>query len=117
VKDYGPHFRKLAERVLPEDSRILTPSGAPDLILLATWRLRSDPARPQKRSRMIRIVIAEEALEDYARGIDGARLVSDDRFVQWLRTQMSEFDPNHDSPLGVEPQAVKWLIGTVALNG
>jgi hypothetical protein len=30
---------------------------------------------------------------------------------------LSTFDPNHDSPLGVEPPAVTWPVGTRALNG
>jgi hypothetical protein len=61
-------------------------------------------------------VIAEEALEDYSRGADGVRVASDERFLSWLPTQLSELDPNHGSPLGVEPPAVQWLIGTVVLN-
>jgi hypothetical protein len=66
---------------------------------------------------MIRIVISVEALADYARGSDGTRLASDARFAAWLRQQLSTFDPNHDSPLGVEPPAVTWPVGTRALNG
>jgi hypothetical protein len=117
MKDYGSHFRQLVELQLPDDSRILMPRGGQDMMLLATWRLSTDTFRASKRSKMIRIVIAEEALQDYARGSDGARLASDARFAAWLRRQLSSFDPSHDSPLGVEPPAVTWPIGTLALNG
>jgi hypothetical protein len=117
MKDYGSHFRQLVELQLPDDSRILMPRGGQDMMLLATWRLSTDTFRATKRSKMIRIVIAEEALQDYARGSDGARIASDARFAAWLRRQLSSFDPNHDSPLGVEPPAVTWPIGTLALNG
>ena len=87
------------------------------MMILATWRLSTDVFRASKRSRMIRIVISEEALHDYVRGSDGARLASDERFSGWLRHQLSSFDPNHDSPLGVEPPAVTWPINTLTLNG
>src|SRR5271167_3399151 len=117
MKDFSNHFRKLLEQQLPEDSRILTPGGARDLIILATWRLNGDPVRPNKRSRMIRIVVSEEALGDYARGSDGIRLASDARFVSWLQRQLRNFDPNHETPLGVEPLAETWSVNTLDLNG
>jgi hypothetical protein len=44
------------------------------------------------------------------------RRASDERFVTWLRRQLSGFDPNHDSPLGVEPPAVTWPVSTTVLN-
>ena len=86
------------------------------MMILATWRLSSDALRPNKRSRMIRVVISQKALEDYARGSDDARLAGDERFVTWFRRQLSAFDPNHDSPLGVEPPAVTWPVSTDVLN-
>jgi hypothetical protein len=117
MKDFSNHFRDLIEAELPEDSRLLMPRGGPDTIILATWRLRSDPLRPNKRSRMIRIVISEEAVADYARGSDGVRLASDERFLAWLRRQIGDFDPDHEAPLGVEPPPVTWAVGTLELNG
>jgi hypothetical protein len=117
MKDYGAHFRELVEVQLPDDSRILMPRGGQDMMILATWRLTSDMFRASKRSRMIRIVISEEAIQDYARGSDDARLASDERFVNWLKRQLRAFDPNHDSPLGVEPAPVTWPVSTLALNG
>src|SRR5271168_4614874 len=101
MKDYGSHFRALIAQHLPDDSRILVPEGGADLIVLATWRLATDVNRPSKRSRMIRLVISQEALEDYARGNDGVRLAGDERLRLWLKDQLAVFDPNHDAPLGV----------------
>ena len=117
MKDYSSHFRELVELQLPDDSRILMPRGGQDMMILASWRLSTDMFRAGKRSRMIRIVISEEAISDYARGSDGERLASDERFVAWLKRQLSAFDPDHDSPLGVEPPAVTWPVNTLALNG
>jgi hypothetical protein len=117
MKDYSSHFRELVESQLPDESRILMPRGGQDMMILASWRLSTDMFRAGKRSRMIRIVISEEAISDYARGSDGERLASDQRFVAWLKRQLSAFDPDHDSPLGVEPPAVTWPVNTLALNG
>ena len=117
MKNYSSHFRELVELQLPDDSRILMPRGGQDMMILASWRLSTDMFRASKRSRMIRIVISEEAIADYARGSDSERLASDERFVAWLKRQLSAFDPDHDSPLGVEPPAVTWPVNTLALNG
>jgi hypothetical protein len=116
MKDYSNHFRELVKRQLGDDPRILVPRGAQDMMILATWRLTGGTFRASKRSRMIRIVIAQDALEDYARGSDDVRRASDDRFVTWLRRQLSAFDPNHDSPLGVEPPPVTWPVSSAVLN-
>ena len=86
------------------------------MMILATWRLSSDALRPNKRSRMIRIVISQEALEVYAHGSEEARLTGDERFIAWFRRQLSTFDPSHEAPLGVEPPSVTWPVGTDILN-
>jgi len=117
MKDYSTRFRALVVGVLPKDSRIVMPRGDDGLMILATWRLPGDRFRPAKRSRMVRIAISQEALEDYANASDGVRLASDERFVAWLRGQIDTFDPHHDAPLGVEPAPVTWPVGTRELNG
>ena len=116
MKDYSNHFRGLVKGQLGDDPRILVPRGAQDMMILATWRLSGDTVRPNKRSRLVRIVISQEALEDYARGSEDLRRASDERFVAWIRRQLSTFDPNHESPLGVEPPAVTWPVSTGVLN-
>lgn len=116
MKDYRNRFRQILERALPESARILMPEGGPDLIILATWRLDHDPTRPNKRSKLLRIVISEEALEDYARGSDGVRLASDERFLRWLHRKLADFDPDHDTPPGIEPLSVTYTLGTLELN-
>ncbi len=117
MKDFSNHFRQLVEIELPDESRILVPRGGLDMMILATWRLASDAFCASKRSRMVRIVITEQALKDYARGADELRVTSDDRFKLWLRKQLGGFDPHHDAPLGVEPPPVTWTVSTFELNG
>ena len=116
MKDYSNHFRDLVQRQLGDDPRILVPRGAQDMIILATWRLSMDALRPHKRSRMVRVVISQEALEEYARGSEVMRTACDERFVAWFRRQLSAFNPNHESPLGVDPPPVTWSVGTGVLN-
>jgi hypothetical protein len=116
MQDHSTHFRELVERQLAEDPRVLVPDVAPDMMILATWRLKGDPARPNKRSRMIRIVISQEALDDYTRESDGVRFASDARFVSWFQRQLTTFNPHHETPQGVEPPAETWNVSTIDLN-
>jgi hypothetical protein len=115
-KDFSHHFRSLIAPHVPIDSRVLTPSEGSDLVILITWRLGNDPLRPNKRSRLLRLVITEEALQDYASGSDGTRLAGDKRFGAWLQAKLAAFDFNHDSPFGVNPPPVICTLGTLELN-
>lgn len=115
--DYSAHFRELVEAQLPDDARILLPRSGADLMILMTWRLHSDRLRPHKRSRLVRIVIQQEALMVYAAEPWVVRKAWDARFVSWLWAQLGAFDPNHEAPVGVEPPAVTWTVGRAELGG
>jgi hypothetical protein len=117
MKDFGNHFRSMVEGILPDESRILIPRGGYGMMILVTWALPAEPFRAARRSRMIRIAVSEEAINHYADAADGERGASDVRFLEWLKQQLSGFDPTHDSPLGVEPAPVTWELGTQELNG
>jgi hypothetical protein len=95
----------------------LIPRGDTGLVILASWQLPREKFKAAKRSRMIRIAIAHEALEGYAAADPSHRTSNDARFVSWFKSKLSEFDPQHDSPLGVEPTPVTWALDTRELNG
>ncbi len=111
-------WRAIAESVFPADARFVEPPYEPgDWILFVSWKLGTDPTRPNKRSKTVRVVVSEEAVEDYERGSAGERLAADWRFERWLLRRLRGFDPEHQAPLGHEPQAEAWVIETVELNG
>ena len=117
MRDFSSHFRELLQAQLPKGTRVLMPRGGADMMLLASWKLPIEPGRPAKSSRMVRLVIAKEAIKDYAAASETVRLTSDARLVSHCRAQLAGFDPNHDAPLGVEPPAVTWSVDTLTLNG
>jgi hypothetical protein len=103
--------------VFPTGTRLIVLTAEDDLVLLASWRLGTDPLRPNKRSKTVRIGISQEALEDYSRGVDGQREYADQRLESLLRRRLAQLDPSHDAPLGTEPPMEKWQISTIELNG
>ena len=104
------YFRALVAERLTDDARIFASFSAGDVVILATWRVRSEPERPAKRGRPVRIVIPVEAVESYVRGSDRERRAAERRFVEWLDAQLAGFDADHDSPPGVEPPEALWKV-------
>ena len=115
--DAHARLRAVAEKVFPTGTRMLSPAGEGDYVLLASWKLGTDSTRPNKRSKTVRIAITEEAMADYTRGAAGEREHADHRFESLLRKHLARFDPAHDTPLGNEPPVEKWAVGTLELNG
>lgn len=109
MKEISGYFRRLVERQLPDDARILTSFGAGDVIIQATWRLKNDPRHPAKRSPLIRIVISVEAVEEYVKRSDEERVASDRRFVEWLKTRLGAFE--------FESAGADWRVNGDILNG
>lgn len=117
MPNHDDRLRAIAEKCLPMGARLIASGGEGYYVMLASWKLGTDPARPHKRSKTLRIVLTQEALDDYARGAKGERNSADARFEASLRSRLSKFNPSHDAPLGSEPPIEKWDIGTIELNG
>ncbi len=87
------------------------------MVLIISWTLGTDPRRPSKRSKTIRLVVEEDARVDYAAAPPGQRRMADARLEEHLTQQLMRFDPDHRALVGHEPPVVLWTIGTVTLLG
>ena len=54
---------ELILHLFPPDAKIEI-DEADDVVLRIDWKLGNDPERPNKRSRLIRVIIHREAIED-----------------------------------------------------
>jgi hypothetical protein len=117
MKDLHERLRGVTEKVFPTGTRLIGLPGEGGFVLLASWKLGTDAARPNKRSKTVQIKISQEAMEDYAQGVDGQREYADQRLESLLRKRLAQLDPSHDAPLGTEPPMEKWPVGTIELNG
>ena len=117
MKDWSMHLRSVVTRSFSPEARIVAVAERPELVLVISWRLGTDPKRPSKRSKTIRLVVEEEALIDYAAAPPGHRLMADARLQEHLTEQLMRFDPDHVAALGREPPVVLWTIGTATLLG
>lgn len=117
MSDGAERLRHVAERVFPAGARLIVVGREGEVVLLASWKLGTDPERPNKRSRTVRVTLSEEAMSDYRRGAEGERDAADARFATLLKSRLERFDPMHDTPLGTEPPIEPWSVGTIELNG
>lgn len=117
MSDGAERLRHIAEGVFPAGARLIVVGREGEVVLLASWKLGADTARPNKRSKTVRVTVSEEAMSDYRRGANGERDAADARFGTLLKSKLERFDPDHDTPLGTEPPMERWAVNTVELNG
>jgi hypothetical protein len=117
MKDWSIHLRSVVTRSFSPEARIVAVAERPDLVLIISWKLGTDPRRPSKRSRTIRLVVEEQALLEYAAAPPGQRRMADARLEEHLTQQLMQFDPDHHALFGHDPPIVLWTIGTVTLLG
>jgi hypothetical protein len=78
--------------LFPDNAKIELDEGN-DIILRIDWKLQSDPTRPNKRSRLIRVVIPEEAIEDCPDLHEAGT-----RFAKIIKDKLRLFKADHDTP-------------------
>ena len=110
TKSFVNEWVKLIRPLFPKNTRIEI-NAEYDVILRIDWKLRNDPARPNKRSRLIRVIIREKAIADCT---DFKKAGS--RFKKIIEDKLSVFHPDHDTRRCGTPPKEKWIISTLGVN-
>jgi hypothetical protein len=114
--DLDKHFLAIISCEVPKDAELYVHRESGSICVYADWQLGNDPARPNKRSKKIKICIDEAAVDDYADGDDGNRKSADQRLRKIVATQLQMFNPDHSSPAHVPVPIEQWTITTHMLN-
>lgn len=101
---------ELIRPLFPPNARVET-IGGNDVVLRIDWKLGNTPNRPNKRSRLIRVIISEEVIED----CEDFKLAGT-KFFKVIQKKMASFDPEHDQPRGAAPPVENWTISTFDIN-
>jgi len=110
VKSFVNDWVRLIRPLFPRDARIEIDTQN-NVILRIDWKLRNDPSRPNKRSRLIKVVIHQDAIDRCA-DVKKAGL----RFKEIIEDRLSSFHPGHDSPRCGSPPTDEWIIYTFDVN-
>jgi len=93
----------------PEASMQVHEAG--DIVLRIDWKLGNDLERPNKPSRIIKIVISEQAIEDCH---DFSK--AGEKFRKIIENKFRGFNPEHNHSQFVSPPVEEWLISTFDIN-
>jgi hypothetical protein len=80
------------------------------------WELDTDPSRPRKPSKTIQIIVPWETVLDYQNKSDGRQKNDDKKLIQFIKSKLENFEPNHANPMSVPPPEVRWIAITSIMN-
>ncbi len=84
---------------------------AHDLIFAIDWPLNTDPNRPNKRSRIINLIITYEAIED-CRYFN----LAERNLKKFIQDKLSYFNPEHEHSKYMPQPVEEWVVTTSTLN-
>lgn len=108
--DLAAHFEALFAPLFPIESEFGRRPADNGLRFSICWKLNNDPARPNKRSRRIILVLPDEVLEDYRDDDDHGRGVKDTRFADSITQRLAHFNPDHQTPYGQADPEEPWVL-------
>ena len=110
TKPFVNQWIELIRPIFPPEASFEVDEGD-DTILRIDWKLGNDPERPNKRSRLIRITISREAIED-CQDFNEAGM----KFQKIIETRFASLNPDHNHARIVSPPIEEWIISTFDLN-
>lgn len=105
-------YWRFVKQLFPRDAAFVFFREGGDLHIRVSWKLKSDPDRPNKSSRSIIIRISHEALDDYLYVDHPRRRLAERKLVAFLKSNLRSFNPEHSVPRGKTPPEVEWLVST-----
>ncbi len=111
------HWQSLLQPLFPNGAKFKVPNpAASEFQAKVFWNIESDPDRPNKMSKTIRIIVTAEAESDYLNKNDARQQSDDMRLQEFIRSNLARHDPDHDEPRKNDPPEVKWTAGVNILN-
>ena len=81
-----------------------------------SWKLNDDSKRPNKTSKIILLIISQEAIDDYRDSTPLKQQEAQKFFKNFIQNKYNQFDPNHDVPKNQSPPTEEWLVTTEHIN-
>lgn len=95
---------------MPAEANIDIVQGLGGFSVGVAWPLNDDPERPNKMSRMISIVITDEAARDFENAAERDRSDAFARVNRVLGAKLADFEPDHDAPRYEPPPVDQWIL-------
>lgn len=74
--------------------------------IISSWLLKTDPARPRKRSREVTLLISPSALKEFISADDGKLAELRGRVIRIILSRLKAYKPDYDGN-AVDPFVIK----------
>ena len=108
--DLERRFKEILVPLFPKEAECTRVTAQGGLSFSVSWKLKNDSARPNKRSRLIILVIPEEFLEDYCDGSQHECGARETRITEYVRERLKQFNPDHTTPYGQPVPQEEWVL-------
>ena len=101
-------FTDLVWDALAEHGPEISGKHAPGagVAIISSWLLKTDPARPKKRSREITLLISQSALEKFISADDKTLDEMRGRIIRIMQSRLKVYTPDYEGS-AVEPFVIK----------
>lgn len=101
--------------LMPVEVELRENQAAEGYSVVYSWLLKSDPERPNKRSKNIVINICGETLDDFSNLSDSAKTKALVRLETFIKTKLEEFEPDHGAHRDQSVPNEVWQVTSVLL--
>jgi len=103
--------------LLPKNAVLTVEDNKTEYLARFDWPITTDPDRPHKRSKMVKINIHENAIRDLlevGNKVEAKTLID---LETYFKNQLSQFEPNHNTPKGKFEPIEKWEVASLHFLG
>lgn len=104
---FAARLRQVITPIFPAGARIVGIPRQSELVFAISWRLLQNPAR---RSKTIRLCIADEIVDEYGTSAADAQRLTESRIESALREMLADFEPERDSLGPDDTEIVQWTL-------
>lgn len=115
-QDIARHLASIVTAEFPKHADVARTEEGGDLCLYLDWRLRTDPTRPNQRSKVILVCISREAISDYANRDEEQRKSADALLREFLSHRLAVLAPEPAAPAHVVSTPEEWFVDTGMIN-
>ena len=115
-EDLLDYLVRIIRPLFPMNACIVSDISGGDYVIQIDWKLENKLHQQNKRSRKIKIKIAENAIQDYLDHKNDRGELYDSRLKNFIYQRYSVFNPQHDAGTTRLTPTESWLISRDLLN-
>lgn len=103
---------QMVSSVMPSNAEIRVNPQIEHYQAGVSWNLNNDPERPNKKSKTIILNVSNELLQDIPNLPEAQQRSAMNRIQSYLRSNLEDFDPDHNEPHGAPSPSVTWVVNS-----